>query len=155
MQPSGEIPVGSYFELTLPPTVVVYDERAIESQCSYGLSGFTNARINCQVNTRTRLITIFSGFTYQNTTNMLKGNAMVPPTIKFSIPKLQNPRTMTYTDVFSIKIFNSADAPIYTWNSSYYVTSNGVFTTDVTNGPVVKMTTPATPQSVVYSRLST
>jgi hypothetical protein len=50
VQPSGEIPVGAYFELVLPPTVVVYNERAIESQCSYGLSGFTSASINCQVN---------------------------------------------------------------------------------------------------------
>jgi hypothetical protein len=76
---------------------------------------------------------------------MLKGNAMVPPTIKFSIPSLQNPRTMTYTDAFSIKIFNSARIAIYTWNDTYYVTSNGVFTSDVKYGPVVKMTTPAVP----------
>ena len=47
LQPSGEIPVGSYFELTFPPTVVFYDELAIEKQCSYGISGFTNAGINC------------------------------------------------------------------------------------------------------------
>jgi hypothetical protein len=52
---------------------------------------------------------------------------------------------MTYTDAFSIKIFNSARIAIYTWNDTYYVTSNGVFTSDVKYGPVVKMTTPAVP----------
>lgn len=59
---------------------------------------------------------------------------------------------MTYTDAFTIKIFNSAGIPIYTWNNTYYVTSNGVFTSDVKSGPVAKMSTPAVPQSVVYSR---
>jgi hypothetical protein len=56
---------------------------------------------------------------------------------------------MTYTDAFAIKIFNSAGIPIYTWNNTYYVTSNGVFTSDVKSGPVAKMSTPAVPQSVV------
>ncbi len=59
---------------------------------------------------------------------------------------------MTYTDAFAIKIFNSAGIPIYSWNNTYYVTSNGVFTSDVKFGPVAKMSTPAVPQSVVYSR---
>lgn len=62
---------------------------------------------------------------------------------------------MTYTDAFSIKIFNSAGVAIYTWNNTYSITSNGVFTSDVKSGPVAKMTTPAVPQSVVYSRQST
>ncbi len=59
---------------------------------------------------------------------------------------------MTYTDAFSIKIFNAAGIAIYTWNNTYYVTSNGVFTEEVKYGPVVRMTTPAVPQSVVYTR---
>ncbi len=61
---------------------------------------------------------------------------------------------MTYTDAFSVKIFNSASIAIYAWNNTNYVTSNGVFTTEVLSGPVVRMSSPAAPQSVVYSRVS-
>ena len=52
---------------------------------------------------------------------------------------------MTYTDPFGIKIFNSGGIAIYTWNNTYSVTSNGVLTTDILKGPVVKMTSPAVP----------
>ena len=34
IQPSGEIPLGSYFELTYPSSVLVYDELSIEKSCS-------------------------------------------------------------------------------------------------------------------------
>jgi hypothetical protein len=52
---------------------------------------------------------------------------------------------MTYSDVFGIRILNAADKPIYTWNKTYYVTANGVVTSDVSFGPVIKISTPATP----------
>jgi len=52
---------------------------------------------------------------------------------------------MTYTDDFGATIFNAASQAIYTWNSSYFVTSNGVVSSAISKGPVVMMTSPATP----------
>ena len=61
---------------------------------------------------------------------------------------------MTYTSAFGITIYNGSDVAIYTWNSSYYVSSNGVVTTEISKGPVALMSQPAVPQAVVFTRAS-
>lgn len=66
---------------------------------------------------------------------MFVNNFMIPPTIKFQIPYLWNPRTQKATDAFGLAVFSYDDEEIYTWNTTFNVTLNGKLSTDVTSGP--------------------
>ena len=115
----------------------------MERTCNYNLEGFTSGRINCKVNGN--VITIKSGFAYAVSTTMTDNDSMIPPTMKFRLPQFWNPRTMDYTDPFKLAIFSYANREIYSWDGTSAPSVNGVSSTAITPGPVIKMSTAATP----------
>ena len=68
IRPSGEIWRYSYLRIVIPDEVRIYDEKELERECNYDLSGFTSRRISCKV--RGKIIEIRNGFDLRETTSM-------------------------------------------------------------------------------------
>jgi len=51
IQPSGEVWKGSYFVITIPKELEIFEERDIERKCDYDVEGFewNSRRLNCRV----------------------------------------------------------------------------------------------------------
>jgi len=52
---------------------------------------------------------------------------------------------MDYTDAFGLSIYSDSNDEIYSWDNTSAPTVNGVTSTAISAGPVVKMSTAATP----------
>jgi hypothetical protein len=140
IQPIGEVWQGSYFVITLPDDVGVYSERDIERKCDYNVVGFaTNSeKINCKVNGNR--ITVSNGFRFKDSTAMTDDDDFIPPTFKFTLPQFRNPRTVGYSGVFEIAIYDSKDDLLYSWdstNTTYALTVNGGASYKIAAGPVI------------------
>lgn len=61
---------------------------------------------------------------------------------------------MGVSGAFGLSVFSELNDETYTWDPEYYVTVNGAFDDDVSQGPAVQMKTPARPQSIVIDRNS-
>ena len=85
---------------------------------------------------------------------METNDSMVPPVLSFSLPQFKNPRTMDYTGQFGITIYSASNQEIYTWDPTAAITVNGVTSTAVTSGPVIRMSTAASPQAITVEPLS-
>jgi hypothetical protein len=82
---------------------------------------------------------------------MTEDDDFVPPTFSFTLPQFRNPRTVGHSGVFEVAIYDSTQKVLYSWdstNSTYALTVNGGVSYDISAGPVVQMSTAASPRSV-------
>lgn len=98
------------------------------------ISGFSLDYILCQYSSEAGGIKIKDGFKFADT----QGD---PPTLRFTIPYLANPRSQVTSGMFNVTVFDANDAVLYRFNS--------------TNGPTVTMTKYGEPYTITYGRTST
>jgi len=97
----------AYIYIVIPTEVTVYEDSIAELLCGEEtLSGFYNDNIDCSIR-HGRYIYVYDGFEDG-------ASAADPPTLKFSVPQMQNPRSTRPTSSFEIYFYDeSTDYPIY------------------------------------------
>lgn len=87
---------------------------------------------------------------------MTDDDDFIPPIFTFSLPQFRNPRTVSTSGVFDLTIYDSSGDELYTWNQTdpdYSLTVNGYNVGEqISAGPVVQMSTAATPKLVQITR---
>ncbi|CDW71848.1 UNKNOWN [Stylonychia lemnae] len=133
ISPAAYIPKGALIAIYLPEEVTINSASNIEFSCGGTLSGFTSSPLLCQVKSSNKIV-IQKGFTSAKSVND-------PPTISFTIPSLNNPRSLEPSKIFGAQILDSSSRVIYAWNN--------------TETPYATMKTSGVPSKFLLSRTST
>eukprot|EP00347_Sterkiella_histriomuscorum_P004371 403360712 len=133
VKPAGWISLGAYLQITLASDISLYNIEAIEFNCGGTLTGFSSSRVYCSVRDDSKIL-IQKGF-------QASKSSSDPPTLQFTIPYLNNPRSLAPSKVFGVRIYDSQNRMIYLWES--------------TTSPTVQMKTTGKPTAFSLSRRST
>ena len=133
IKPTWYVPQDSVIVVSLPTDVKSNNEWNTESNCGETtLTGFSSRDIDCKIRS-TYTVRAEDGFRDS-------ASSGDPPTLKFDLPNMLNPRSTQPTGAFDVYIEDSNGETIYTW-------------TDDTS-PTLTMITSVKPLAISFTRLS-
>lgn len=101
--PSHRVAAGSYLLINLPTEVSVTDTSLMARYCpSQTVSGFSQPYVLCTYDTEAGGIKIKDGFKFADS----QGD---PPTLRFTVPQLTNPRSQVTSGTFNVTIYDGLD----------------------------------------------
>lgn len=89
----------------MPTDIQIPSRTNSQYNCGGTLSGFTGSPIYCGISLDGQYLTISNGFWYYASVD--------PPTIKFTLMKLKNPRSTQTTGNFNVTIYNADNYVLY------------------------------------------
>jgi len=107
VRPRATMPRRSYLVITFPEDLQIPSTRNIERYCGdTTLSGFEESSISCFLSSSEVLYTVKDGFKSSDSTSD-------PPTMKFSVEFVKNPRSTEETAPFNVSIYTKGKDLLY------------------------------------------